>query len=320
MNPIRCRPALLLLLLLVTGMAVDSRLQNIPRQTQTLADNPGYLQRFVPERLRSFVAAWVWAKADAMMHRGPFPGSGQRFQAGSYFGNPDMVPLLNIVIAIMPEELAPYQLLSRCLSSLGAEDASLRILQEGIVNNRQHAAVHELYASVAFLKLFSGARPTTASLRAAGRYLERAIACYNAGAIQLSSDPAFKAENYQIILARIFIELSEPQKALEAWQKSGQNLDFANDRLAILLRDYRDHGSLPQNAFPSFLNEQSSDGETGALHRQTETAEKHPAHEQYVEGHVTQRQTPPDLPLKKVFLAGFWFGAMLLLRRFMIRG
>ncbi|HNX77270.1 MAG TPA: hypothetical protein PLM07_00535 [Candidatus Rifleibacterium sp.] len=324
MNAIRCRPVFLLLLLLVTGMAVDSRLQNTDRQTQTLPDNPGYLQRFVPERLRSFVAACVWAKADEMMHRGPFPGSRQTFQAGSYVGNADMVPLLNIVIAMMPEELAPYQLLSRCLSSLGSVEAGLRILQNGIVNNRQHAAVHELYASAAFLKLFSAGKPTIADLRSAGRYLERAIACYNTGAIQLSSDPAFKPENYQILLARIFVELSEPQKALEAWQNSGQNLELANDRLAIILRDYREHGSLPQNAFPAFLNEQPPEGAAIAMaaqpHEASEPAANSLGHERHAVGNEPQMQAPPELPLKKVLLAGFWLGVMLLLRRFMIRG
>lgn len=56
-------------------------------------------------------------------------------------------------------------------------------------------------------------------------------------AIKLSSDPAFNAVAYQTLLARLYLELDDPQKALHAWQ-SGQSLDGEKDRLAEVLRVY----------------------------------------------------------------------------------
>lgn len=274
--------------------------------------------RFVPERLRSFVAARFWAKADELMHRGPFPGSRQQFVAGSLNGNSDILPLLYAVIAIMPEELAPYQLLSRCLVGLQSDwRESLQILQQGIINNPDHPAVHELYAAAAWLVMFSGGgRPAMIS---ASRYLERAAGLYSQEAVKLSSDPAFNASAYQILLARLYLELDDPQKALQAWQKSGQGLDGAKDRLAEVLKTYRDSGRLPDESFPSITSEA----------RQKDTAhESEPAHKH--EGseelgacelcHDHMQKTPPSRPFNKPLLAGFLAGLLLLIRKISARG
>ncbi len=316
---IRCRPVFLLLLLLTVGMAVNSRLQNAIGPQRAAINKDGYLQQFVPERLRSFIAGCFWAKADELMHRGPFPGSRQNFLAGSYFGNSDIVPLLNVVIALMPEEPAPYQLLSRLLASLGSVDEGLRVLQLGILNNRRHPAAHELYAAAAFLKLFSGARPGVSDLIAASRYLGRASALYNTAALKFSSDPAFKSDSYQILLARVYLELSEPQQALAAWMKSGQNLETANDRLAEVLREYRDSGILPATQFPPFLQKNMTDD---SLKNQVipTPAHEHGMHEHHDGCSCENEETLPGFPLKKFFQAGFWFGAVLLMGRFRVRG
>ncbi len=315
----RCRPVFLLVLLLTTGMAINSRLQTSDKLQWATMGSYGYLQQFVPERLRSFVAACFWAKADELMHRGPFPGSRQSFQPGSYYGNSDIVPLLNVVIALVPEEPAPYQLLSRLLASLGYANEGLRVLQLGILNNRRHPAEHELYAAAAFLKLFSDRKPEITDLISASRYLDRASGLYSAGAVKYSSDPAFRAESYQVLLARIYLELSEPQRALEAWVKSGQNLETAGDRLAVVLREYRDRGVLPVTRFPPFLqNDPAPD-------RLTATDASRPLDEGALHRHhdncgCENAETPPGFPLKKVFLAGFWLGALLLLHRIRGRG
>ncbi len=274
--------------------------------------------RFVPERLRSFVAARFWAKADELMHRGPFPGSRQQFVAGSLNGNSDIVPLLYAVIAIMPEELAPYQLLSRCLAGLQAEGReSLQVLQQGIISNPGHPAVHELYAAAAWLVIFSGGgRPAMIS---ASRYLERAVRLYSHEAIKLSSDPAFNAAAYQTLLARLYLELDDPQKALQAWQKSGLNLDGAHDRLAVVLKTYRDSGRLPDEKFPSILAEKHQAGvpeETEHVHHHKD-GENHDACELC---HDQMQKTPPSRPFNQPLLAGFLVTLLLLSRKIRARG
>ncbi len=280
---------------------------------------PGLMAGFVPERLRSFVAARFWARADELMHRGPFPGSRQQFVAGSLTGNSDIIPLLYAVIAIMPEELAPYQLLSRCLAGLSTDGRlSLQVLQQGIINNPGHPALHELYAAAAWLVIFSGGgRPAMIS---ASRYLEKASDLYSHEAVRLSSDPAFNDMAYQTLLARLYLELDDPHKALLAWHKSGQDLDSAKDRLAVVLRVYRDSGRLPDEKFPSIMAENRHTGAPPASEN---------AHHHHESGgdlqacelcHDQINETPPSRPFKRPVLAGFLVGLLLLARKISARG
>lgn len=241
-----------LLLLLALAFSFNWSLQSRFSCRQTPNNKDGWVRKFVPERLRSFVAGYCWSRADTLMHRGPAVKSLQKFQAGSYAGNTDIVPLLRMVVEIMPEELAPYQLLARNLAYyLDRGDEALRILQQGIINNPTHPAVHELYAAAAFQLVFAGGRPPREKLQAALRYLQGAADHLTPAAEEFASDPSFKIENYQILAARLHLELGQPDLALKAWSGSGQNLDAANDQLAAGLRHYRDHGSLPPSGFPA---------------------------------------------------------------------
>jgi len=314
----RCRPIFVAALLLCLAFSFNWSYKNIGGQRQTKTDMAGSMVKFVPERLRSFVAARFWARADELMHRGPFPGSSQQFVAGSLNGNSDIVPLLHMVIAIMPEELAPYQLLSRCLAGMQADGReSLLVLQQGIINNPEHPALHELYAAAAWLVIFSGGgRPAMIS---ASRYLEKAAGLYSQEAIKLSSDPAFNAVAYQTLLARLYLELDDPQKALHAWQKSGQSLDGEKDRLAEVLRVYRDSGRLPDEKFPSILAEKR---QTDAPH-ESEHVHHHKddeVHDACELCHDQMQETPPLRPFNRPLLAGFLMTLLLLARKIRARG
>ena len=152
----KIRSRFVFLLLLALAFATNWSLPNRSVLPQTSINSDNWVKQFVPERLRSFVAAYFWSKADTLMHRGPVVANLQKFQAGSYAGNTDILPLLELVIAIMPEETAPYQLLARNLANhLDLRDQGLRVLQQGIINNQQNPVVHELYAAVAFLNIFA---------------------------------------------------------------------------------------------------------------------------------------------------------------------
>ncbi|MDD3146350.1 MAG: hypothetical protein PHD82_03525 [Candidatus Riflebacteria bacterium] len=325
----RCRPFFLLTLLLVTASSFNWQLQAIFSGWPTQTDNGKHLLQFVPERLRSFVAARFWARADEMMHRGSLPGSQQQYIAGSYSGNSDIVPLLQVVITLMPEELAPCQLLSRCLASLGSVDAGLRVIQNSILGNQGHISLHELYASAAYLKLFSGDKPGLNEIRSASRYLEKAAAIYDNAAVKFSSDPAFNASSYQVLLARLYLELDQPETALQAWAKSGQDLDASQDRLAVLLRGFRDNGSLPEEKFPAFLNasagqEEPSSSFAGHESAAPEHRHTHAGHDETCslcshENSQTQ-ETPPGFQLVRLFHAGFLLALSLIILRVRTRG
>lgn len=247
---------LLLVLAFACNWSVKCRLSN----AGSLAGN-SFVQQFVPERLRSFAAAYLWSRAEQIMHRGPLPQLAQSFQAGSFGGNTDIIPLLQMVIMLMPEELPPYQLLASNLSRyLGEPLAGLRIIQEGIINNPDHPAIHELYAAAAFLKIFA-IKADDDIRRSALKYLLRAFQSWHGESAAFSSDPAFKPQNYAILQSRLLLELSRPDEALAAWNLSGLSLDTANDRLAILLRDYRDHKKIPT---PEDLNNHREESESTA--------------------------------------------------------
>lgn len=263
------------------------------------------VQQFVPERWRSFMAAYLWSRAEILMHQGPLATVPQSFQTGSYAGNTDIIPLLQLVILLMPEELAPYQLLSSNLARyLGLPDEGLGVIQQGIMRNREHPAVHELYAAAAFLRLFAMGPGNEDSRRSALKYLTGAMKKWTAKSDEYSSDPAFKPQNYAVLRARLLIELGKPEEALAAWKDSGLNLDAATDRLAEILRDYRDHGRVPlKTDFPGF---NGSENESGAA-EPDKTPEKTAA--------------LPLMPMVRLLTgAGLLLTAVLLWRRRFIRG
>lgn len=253
MNEPRIKLLLLIFFLVIAFSANWSvRLQqNFPDADENF-HRPLLLQ-FLPERLRSFIAGYLWARAETLMHRGPVPFQNEKFIAGSYAGNTDIVPLLKAVIALVPEELVPYQMLASNLSKyLGRPEEGLRVIQEGINRNRQHPGIHELYGAAAFLQLFSWNSSEELRKISVLKYLDRATEFWNEESERYSTDPAFKPQNYAFLKARVLVELGKPQEALIAWQASELDLDSAPDKLAEVLRAYRDSGRIPTIAdFPS---------------------------------------------------------------------
>ena len=213
--------------------------QFLPKQT--FDGNVGILQ-ILPERLRGFIAARLWEKADHLMHKGPVV-SGQEFVAGSYAGNTDIIPYLKMVIALCPEETAPYRLLaSNYANHLGMKTEALELLERAFSNCVKSKHLHELYASAAFIHLFTMESKDSDNhkkdLEKAEKYIDMAIAAYDNSANL--PDPVLKLNNYYIVKARILWELGKPEQALESWQMvSNNNLENTNDKLAKVLLKYK---------------------------------------------------------------------------------
>ena len=196
----------------------------------------------IPERLRSFIAARLWEKADHLMHEGPVIAK-QRFIAGSYAGNTDLNPYLKMVILLCPEEVAPYRLLaSNYAYYLEMKKEALSLIEQAIFNCSKSQFLHELHATAAFIHLFSikQGKQDYKELILAKDYIEKAISSYKKS--DYLSDSIFTLENYYVIRARIFWELEKPDQALLSWKLSGYSLNGNTDILASLILKYEQTG------------------------------------------------------------------------------
>ena len=213
------------------------------RSQRTFTQSSEILQ-ILPERLRGFIAARLWEKADHLMHKGPVV-AGQSFVAGSYAGNTDIIAYLKLVIALCPEETAPYRLLaSNYAYHLGMKKEAIKLIEAAISNCMKSKYLHELYASAAFILLFAESKDSNNrndELEKAAAYIDKAINSFSG--LGNIPDPVFTLKNYYIIESRIFWELGKPEQAVEAWQKNGENnLEDSSDRLAKVLLKYRQTG------------------------------------------------------------------------------
>lgn len=204
------------------------------------------LSLFVPERLRGFIAGRLWEQADRYMHAGPSKNLPEGFVAGSYAGNTDLLPLIRMVTMLVPHELPPWKLLADNLGRhLGKRDKAIRVLQEAIHENLGNPEIHELYASIAALKMFTG-KPDENDKISALKYLKRAIKTVpEAGNHEKEQTPGFGLDSYYVLCSRLYVELLKPDLALAAWIKSGISLHESQGKLPAMLIDFRDKGVAP---------------------------------------------------------------------------
>jgi tetratricopeptide (TPR) repeat protein len=228
----RVRPIYILCLLLALSLACKGQLMLV-----------GGAKLGGAERLRSFVAAILWERADMLMHRGAIDPVNQKFKAGSYVGNTDIIPLLKLVTHISPEELAPYQLLARSLAyAQGNPDEGIRVLQECLVRNPRKHGLHEIYASMAFLKLFFNSEVSRYDREVALNYLRSARLRIIQEEGRVSTDPAFTLENYTILMASLLVDLGRSDMALEVLEEADISLYGPEDLIFAYLAEYKNTG------------------------------------------------------------------------------
>ena len=217
-------------------------------------NNQNLITVIVPERLRGFIAARLWEKADDYMHSGPAPNKAEPFTAGSYAGNTDILPLLQIITRLVPSEPAPWLLLADNLARfLGSFDQAVGLLQQAIIYQPEISKIHQFYAAIAYLKLFAR-KPDKKAKKSALNYLQTAIEKFEA----FSNKPAmhgYDLKSYFLLLARLQLETGNPEKALKAWKKTKLPLTSDQGMLASLLINYEKTGKSPD--LTQFIIEES---------------------------------------------------------------
>lgn len=216
--------------------------------------------RVIPERFRSFLAAILWEKAEHLMHQGP-AFSKQKFYAGSYAGNTDILPYIKMVIALYPKEFSPYRILAGNYAyHLKMKKEAMKIMEEAIKNCSSTAYIHEVYASYSFILLFAVRQDDSMSrkdeLKLALYYIDKAIDNYKM--LEDQPDAVFKTKNYFVIKSRILWELKEYDLALDSWLKCGEKLEESPDRLSAALLKYQQTGIAEKLELPVEASEQAT--------------------------------------------------------------
>lgn len=199
------------------------------------------------ERIRSAIAAELWHKADELMHKGSINQETQKFKAGSYVGNTDIIPLLKAIIALKPNEILPYRILAQSLiySEKNSKHAE-NVLLQGIKANKDLENVHELYASLGFTKMIYGNKSSNKDYFEAISCFEKAIKHYKKSD---SNDYFFNLENYKIMISRIYIEINQPEKAIKILEEAGISLYSSEDMVFKYLREYKLTGKTNKEIF-----------------------------------------------------------------------
>ncbi|NLI77075.1 MAG: hypothetical protein GX442_11620 [Candidatus Riflebacteria bacterium] len=209
----------------------------------TLTDEPaGSLGQLVldavPRQVRRLGADFLWLRADEYMHFGPSRRYRGAFLAGSFAANTEILPLLELAIRLDPAHFEAYGILAENLALyLDRFVPAVRTLQEGILANRDHPGVHELYGSIAycygFVKSYDVKKEN--DRRVALRYLDAALAAAaRAGVASETPGQTLNPVNYQVMRARFLVEQGRRDEALAAWMAAGQPLGPAGG----LLGDY----------------------------------------------------------------------------------
>lgn len=216
----------------------------------------------IPRQVRSVVADFCWLRADEYMHFGPTRRLPADFIAGSYAGNTEILPFLELAIRLDPHHIDAYAILVQNLAlHLNRFDDGLRLLQRGILANRDHPRIHELYGTGAHLWGFreSYNHPSPNNRQAALRYVEEALSRYRPPAPEDKlADPILIPRTYRIWQTRFLVEQRRLAEALVAWKAGGMPVGSQGGLLGEYLRRFEAGESvpaLPENLLPSNASE-----------------------------------------------------------------
>ncbi|MBF0499891.1 MAG: hypothetical protein HQM09_07150 [Candidatus Riflebacteria bacterium] len=251
MNLIKPRFFFIALLLLAMGSACQWTVQALFWETyfpESALDSPREIfLANLPQQLKSLLAGYCWVTADEYMHFGPSRKMNEVFVTGSYAGNTEIMPLLELAIILDPHHFEAYGIMSQNLAMyLNRYKDAIRLLQNGIQNSKTFSRLHELYAQTAFCYAFPKSYnnldiPPRQDL--AIRYLDAALKAYDR--LYLNGDksffedspPQFSPKVYHSMKASFLLQIGREDEALTSWKASGLDQDRSTDRLSTMMRE-----------------------------------------------------------------------------------
>ncbi len=204
----------------------------------------------VPTQVRNLIGDYFWMTADEYMHFGGSRRMGEGFLAGTYGGNTEIIPLLELAVLFNPGFIDAHIILAENKALyLDRFREGIATLQRGITANRASPRVHELYGSVAFTYAFIDkyTRAIPRNPAAVLKYLDRAVAAYERAGRPPIERPPLAPQTYHVLRSRMFVDLHRPQEALAAWRQSGLDLAGSPDLLARYLRLVAAGAAVPAN-------------------------------------------------------------------------
>jgi hypothetical protein len=202
----------------------------------------------IPEPIRVFIADLCWITADEYIHFGGSQALGQNFLAGSFAGNTEILPLLQLAVRLDPTFFDVYEILSHNLAMyLGRFREAIRTIQEGILHNRQSSRLHELYGTIAFSYYFVDRYTSDVGKNpvAAMRYLDAALQAFTRTGPPPAINPPLAPRFYNMVRSRLFVEQGRPDLGLAAWRATGDSLAESDDLLALYLRRFAQGEPVP---------------------------------------------------------------------------
>ncbi|MBU1108904.1 MAG: hypothetical protein KKB51_19660 [Candidatus Riflebacteria bacterium] len=229
---------LLRLLLLVIAIAaqfsIKARYWNYYYPETVIIDYNDLVLQAVPAQLKSVSAGLMRLTADEYMHIGPYKKVRQNFIAGSFAGNTEIMSLLKLALYLEPSHIETYTIMSQNLAMyLDRFEDGIRLVQQGILANKDSVDLHKLYSAGAYCYgfaesyTFNGPMPINNDRAVALNYLEAAIKCYLANVDRMSKDSYdvfANLDNYYLLKSRFLLDVGKKSEALATWQLVPKNL------------------------------------------------------------------------------------------------
>lgn len=227
-------PLLLLVIAISAQFSLKARFWNYYYPEVQVADYADFLLQAFPRQLKGFVAGFMRLTADEYMHIGPSKKVKQNFIAGSFAGNTEIMTLLKIALYFDPTHIDTYTVMSQNLCMyLDRFGEGIRLIQTGILANKDSVELHKLYAAGAYCYGFaesytySSDMPVKNNRAVALNYLDAAIKSYKANACRMteeSYDTFANIDNYYILKSRFLLDVGRKEEALEAWKHVPESL------------------------------------------------------------------------------------------------
>lgn len=234
--------------MLIVSLVLSVAIINCFYSSQKRSASNVYLHIF-PERFRSFIAGYLWERADRLMHEGPII-TNQKFSAGSYAGNTDIVPLLKMVIALCPEQTVPYRLLATNYAyHLNMGNEALNLLDEAKKNCAENQNYHEIFSTEALIRLYLGRNSEDKR-----QNLEKVISLFDEAILKYKKDtqfpdPAYTLENYTDVKNSLQNRLNNLDVFLKSEVKPSDDSLLLNEEYYGNQAEYSSHFAEKQHEY-----------------------------------------------------------------------